>query len=156
DFALAMLNATPGDPLNLAIEREGRSLEVAMRPEPVTGPGTVGVEELAWSLIGIQARPLSESALRRLNSRMRTKYRGGLYIGNVRPGSPADQQGISSGDILLGIHGWQTSNLADLAGILEHPDMRRGPKAKFYIVRREQTLFGHLQIANQIDPISRR
>ncbi|TWU17576.1 Periplasmic serine endoprotease DegP precursor [Novipirellula galeiformis] len=156
DFALAMLNATPGDSLELAIEREGRQMDLAMRTEQVSGAVAGGVEELAWSLIGIQARPVADSTIRRLNTRMRTKYRGGLYIANVRPGSPADQQGISTGDVLLGIHGWQTSNMADLAGILEHPDMQRGPKAKFYIVRREQTLFGHLQIANQADNAARR
>src|SRR5690606_35032590 len=129
DFALAMLNATPGDPLEFAIEREGRQMDLAMRTEQVSGAVGGGVEELAWSLIGIQARPVAESTIRRLNTRMRTKYRGGLYIASVRPGSPADQQGISTGDVLLGIHGWQTSNMADLAGILEHPDMQRGPKA---------------------------
>ena len=80
---------------------------------------------------------------------MRTSYRGGLYITAVRPGSAADDQGIQPGDVLLGIHGWQTSNMNDLAGILEHPDIQRGPKAKFYIVRRDQTLFGHLQLASQ-------
>ena len=87
--------------------------------------------------------------MRRLNSRMRTNYTGGLYITAVRPGSAADQQGISQGDVLLGIHGWQTTTMKDLAGILEHPDMQRGPRAKFYLIRREQTLFGHMQLASQ-------
>ncbi len=157
DFALAMLNTSPGDELNFAIEREGRSMDLAMRTEQtVPSNGTSGSEDLAWTMIGVQARPVAESTIRRLNTRMRTKYRGGLYITAVRPGSPADQQGISTGDVLLGIHGWQTSNMADLAGILEHPDMQRGPKAKFYIVRREQTLFGHIQIASQPETTSRR
>ena len=53
----------------------------------------------------------------------------------------------SAGDVLLGIHGWQTSSMKDLAGILEHPDIQRGPRAKFYLVRREQTLFGHMELA---------
>jgi serine protease Do len=80
---------------------------------------------------------------------MRTKYRGGLYVTAVRPGSAADQQSIIPGDVLLGIHGWQTSSMKDLAGILEHPDIQRGPRAKFYLVRREQTLFGHMELAAQ-------
>jgi serine protease Do len=86
---------------------------------------------------------------------MRTKYRGGLYITAVRPDSAADEQGITAGDVLLGIHGWQTSSMKDLGGILEHPDIQRGPRAKFYIVRREQTLFGHFQLAEQ-PKLSRR
>ncbi|WP_442509118.1 trypsin-like peptidase domain-containing protein [Novipirellula sp. SH528] len=156
DFALAMLNASPGDQLEFAVERGGQQIDLAMRTEQPPASAASTTEDLAWSRIGIQVRPVAESTIRRLNTRMRTKYRGGLYIAGVRPGSPADQQGITTGDVLLGIHGWQTSNMADLAGILEHPDMQRGPKAKFYIVRREQTLFGHLQIAAQADSSARR
>ena len=114
------------------------------------------LSERAWNVIGIQAKPVAPSTMRRLNSRMRTSYSGGLYITAVRPGSAADQQGISQGDVLLGIHGWQTTTLKDLAGILDHPDMKRGPKAKFYLIRREQTLFGHMQLAAQPGANTRR
>ncbi|TWT79913.1 putative periplasmic serine endoprotease DegP-like precursor [Planctomycetes bacterium CA13] len=150
DLALALLSANPGDALKIAVERDGHRVDVAMRMEAAPSRlSSASIGELAWSTIGIQARPVADSTVRRLNSRMRTKYRGGLYITSVRSGSPADQQGISAGDVLLGIHGWQTASLSDLAGILEHPEMQRGPRAKFYIVRKEQTLFGHLQIAAQ-------
>ena len=107
------------------------------------------IAEMAWDVIGVQAKPVAEATMRRLNTRMRTKYRGGLYITSVRPGSPAEQQGMLPGDVLLGIHGWQTATMKDLAGILEHPDIQRGPRAKFYLVRREQTLFGHMELAAQ-------
>ncbi|TWU36016.1 trypsin-like peptidase domain-containing protein [Novipirellula artificiosorum] len=150
DFALALLGVTPGEPLELAVERSGRQVDVAMQFDAAPRQASAAtVEELAWSAIGIQARPVAESTIRRLNARMRTSYRGGLYITAVRPGSPADQQSIVPGDVMIGIHGWQTSNLADLAEIFDHPDMQRGPRAKFFIVRQEQTLFGHMQLAAQ-------
>ena len=95
----------------------------------------------------MQAKPVPDVTMRRLNSRMRTRYRGGLYVTAVKPGSAAERQGILAGDVLLGIHGWQTSSMKDLAGILKHPDIKEGPKAKFYLVRREQTLFGHMDLA---------
>lgn len=149
DFALALMNTTPGQPLQIAIDRGGRQFELAMNVSQARRADTQSLAEAAWSVIGIQAKPVAEATMRRLNSRMRTKYRGGLYITAVRPGSAADQQGITPGDVLLGIHGWQTSTMKDLAGILEHPDIQRGPRAKFYLVRREQTLFGHMQLAAQ-------
>ena len=125
-------------------------MQLAMRTEPASArTAAQSVSELAWDVLGVQAKTVADSTMRRLNARMRTKYRGGLYITAVRPGSAADEQGITSGDVLLGIHGWQTSSMKDLAGILEHPDIQRGPRAKFYIVRREQTLFGHFQLAAQ-------
>ncbi len=155
DFALALLRAQPGDQLKLGVERSGRQFDLAVTTE-ARGLETLSVDELAWSVIGVQAKPVAETTMRRLNSRMRTKYRGGLYVTAVRPGSAADQQGIIPGDVLLGIHGWQTSSMKDLAGILEHPDIQRGPRTKFYLVRREQTLFGHMELAAQPGQPTRR
>ncbi|WP_246114482.1 trypsin-like peptidase domain-containing protein [Rubripirellula tenax] len=148
DFALAMLDSNPGSPLELGIERSGKRIDLAVVGEGATS-NNQSVAELAWNVLGIQAKPVADATMRRLNQRMKTPYRGGLYITRVRPGSAADHQGIAAGDVLLGIHGWQTSSMNDLAGILEHPDMQRGPRAKFYLVRKEQTLFGHLQLAAQ-------
>jgi serine protease Do len=153
DFALALLDVQPGDELDLEIERGDQRLGLAMKTEP-RNSDSLPIVELAWDVIGVRAKPVAESTMRRLNARMRTKYRGGLYITAVRSGSPAEQQGILAGDVLLGIHGWQTASLKDLAGILEHPDIQRGPRAKFYLVRREQTLFGHMELAAQ--PTSNR
>ena len=141
-------NSNPGEKLELRIERDGNAMDLAMKTDPAAAASLpMAFPTSAWTVLGIQAKSVAESTMRRLNTRMRTNYRGGLYITAVRPGSAADDQGIQPGDVLLGIHGWQTSSMTDLAGILEHPDMQRGPRAKFYIVRREQTLFGHLQLA---------
>ena len=148
DFALAMLDVNPGQPLQIKVQRAGRTMNVALATTAASRAET-NTGELAWNVIGVRAKSVSEATMRRLNQRMRTNYLGGLYITAVRPGSAADEQGMQPGDVLLGIHGWQTSNMSDLAGILEHPDIRRGPRAKFYIVRRDQTLFGHLQLASQ-------
>ncbi|MEM1068996.1 MAG: trypsin-like peptidase domain-containing protein [Planctomycetota bacterium] len=153
-FVLAMLNLEPGSPIEIGVNRAGELYQVSMTTE-ARRVESLSVSELAWSVIGIQAKPVAESMMRRLNTRMRTKYRGGLYITAVRPGSAADQQGIIPGDVLLGIHGWQTSSMKDLAGILEHPDIQKGPRAKFYLVRREQTLFGHMELAAQPNRLMR-
>lgn len=149
DLALAMLGTQPGQPLKFAVDRGGRKFEVAMQTAAARSRAATSLPERAWSVIGIQAKQVNGSTMRRLNSRMGTSYTGGLHITAVRPGSAADQQGISPGDVLLGIHGWQTTTMNDLAGILDHPDMQQGPRAKFYLIRREQTLFGHMQLASQ-------
>jgi serine protease Do len=141
-----MMGMRPGDALELGIERGSEHLDLALRTETRL-PDSYSVKELAWSIIGVQAKPVPDSTMRRLNSRMRTRYRGGLYVTAVKSGSAAERQGIIAGDVLLGIHGWQTSSMKDLAGILKHPDIKEGPKAKFYLVRREQTLFGHMELA---------
>ena len=149
DYSLAMLNARPGDSIPVSVVRAGKRLELDMSTKPAARAFSGDISTRAWDVIGVRAKSVSNSAMQRLNTRMRTTYRGGLYITAVRPGSAADDQGMQVGDVLLGIHGWQTATVDDLQGILEHPDMQRGPRAKFYLVRREQTLFGHMQIAAQ-------
>lgn len=149
DYSLAMLQVEPGAELPLEVERGGELMTLAMTTvQGGLGDGASPVDT-AWSVLGIRAKPISQSAMNRLNARMRTPYRGGLYITSVREGSTAAQEGIQVGDVLLGIHGWQTASINDLAGILDHPDMKKGPRAKFYIVRREQTLYGHFQLASR-------
>ncbi len=148
DYVLALLEVGPGDPLAWEVERAGERMEVAMQFDASLSRADQ-VAQTAWDIIGIRTQTVPEANMRRLNYRMKTKYLGGLYISDVRPGSPAAKQGIISGDVLLGIHGWQTTSLTDLAGILEHPDMQNGPRTKFYLVRRDQTLFGHMNLASQ-------
>ncbi|MDA8743132.1 trypsin-like peptidase domain-containing protein [Rubripirellula amarantea] len=147
DFALAMLEVEPGRAMEFEVERSGKRFDLAVVGEAPQSASPQSVAAAAWTMLGIQAKPVAESTMRRLNARMRTKYTGGLYIQAVRPGSAADQQGIVPGDVLLGIHGFETTTMAGLGSILELPEIKRGPKARFYLVRREQTLYGHMQIA---------
>ena len=149
-YAFCVLDADPGEKLRVEFERKGEVYETFMGTSSGSRKSTTDpVASLAWQVIGIAVRPAGDSATRKMNSQMNTRYPGGLVITDVRKGSAADEQGIRTGDILLGIHSWQTASVNDLAGILEHPEIKSGPNAKFYLVRRDQTLFGHMQLASQ-------
>ena len=148
DAGLALLEVRSGAQVNVQVQRNQQQLTVALRPKTSTGSSlTHPAHDAAWSIVGIRAKPVSPSIMQRMNQRMGTPYPGGLYITSVRQGSVAAQEGLRNGDILLGIYGWQTTSLEDLLGILDHPDIRKGPKARFYIVRREQTLYGDFKLA---------
>ncbi len=150
DYALALLEVNPNQRLSMSIQRSGTPMNLSMVTSTrVAAVGGGSAAELAWSMLGIRTKSVPAATIKRLNARMRTAYQGGLYVSSVRSGSPADQQKIQAGDILLGIHGWQTTSVDDLTGILEHPDMQDGPRAKFYLVRRDLTLYGHMQIATR-------
>lgn len=148
-FALAVLDADPGQKLRMEFRRGEETYETFVATVPATSTSSDPVADVAWQVIGVAVRPAGDAFTRRMNSQLQTNYRGGLQITDVRPGSAADQQGLRSGDVLLGIHSWQTSSLGDLAEILQQPEIRQGPNAKFYIVRRDQTLYGHMQLAAQ-------
>jgi serine protease Do len=69
----------------------------------------------------------------------------------VRPGSPAESQGIRRGDVLVGMHVWETVSLDNVAYVLKQDRTNKGP-LKFYILRGNQTLYGHLQVAGSPRP----
>ncbi|MEM9587090.1 MAG: trypsin-like peptidase domain-containing protein [Planctomycetota bacterium] len=146
DYALAMLTAQTGKPVSLEVERDAQLYQLALQLNEVPRR-QLPPSDIAWQAIGVQAKRVSTNVMRRINARNRTSYTGGLYITAVRPGSAAAEQGIQEGDILLGIHGWQTASINDLAGIVEQPEVQQGPCSKFYIVRRDQMLYGHLELA---------
>jgi serine protease Do len=78
-----------------------------------------------------------------------TRYRGGLTVLEVRQGSPAAQQGIRRGDILVGMHIWETISLENIAYILERDDLTKLDSVVFYIIRGTDTLYGHMRIASE-------
>ena len=147
ELALAMLDRPSGQPIDVQVLRDGTRYEMSIAAKPAS----LDSSDLAWEVMGVRCRPLSAAAIRRMNTRMASKYKGGLYVTEVRPGGAAAADGITVGDVLLGIHGWQTSSMADLATILDLPEVKEGPKAKFFVVRREQTLYGYMRLASQ-DP----
>ena len=73
-------------------------------------------------------------------------YRGGLVVTEVRPTSPADTNGVKKGDILVGLHVWQTVKQEDVDYVLKHQDLKTINPLKFYILREGETLYGHFQI----------
>ena len=153
DFALALLDCTPGEPLELEIDREGQRVALAMK---TASHPQASVDDPAWEVLGVRVRSVDAATMRRINARMRTRYNGGLQITTVRPGSTAASQGVEVGDVLLGIHGWQTVTARDLAGILDHPEVKEGSRARFYIVRRDEMLYGHFQLAAEQASATRR
>ena len=87
---------------------------------------------------------MSSSAFRKVNSH----YRGGLLVLAVRPNSPAAAQGIRYGDILVGMHKWETISLDNVSYILGSDEFQQARPVKFYILRGNETLFGHMLVSH--------
>ena len=76
-------------------------------------------------------------------------YTKGLRVVDVRTGSPADNEGIVEGDILVAMHGWKTETIANLAYILEQSDVKRSKDFMFYILRDKEPFWGQMRIASR-------
>jgi serine protease Do len=152
DFQRAMLDHKAGDTVALSIERHGKpetmTLELATLPESLRPPATP-----AWEVLGLDLRPLGPTEFKQ---KYQTRYRGGLAVVDVRPSSPAAEQGIRPGDVLVGMHIWETVLLDNVTYILKRPDLSSFNPVKFFILRGNETLYGYMQVtaktAQRVDP----
>jgi serine protease Do len=67
-----------------------------------------------------------------------------LLVTEVRESGPAHEQGIRTGDILVGLHVWETILPDNISYILDKADEEHLNPIKFYVLRGRETLFGHL------------
>ncbi len=141
DFQRALLERESGEEVEVTVQRNHEPVTLSIVLAPYRA-GRSSLEDRSWDVLGLRLRPLSSSELRNWN----TRYRGGLSVVEVRPGSPASQQGMREGDVLVGMHVWETVSLDNVAYVLNRPDLGELMPLKFYIVRGRETLFGHLTL----------
>lgn len=147
-FGLALIEAERGGPLPIVIERDGEEFEVAVTTNaPGLAPGEDEARGLAWTAIGVKLQPVPRAAMQRIESKTKQSYRGGLYVTDVRKGSPADTYGLRVGDVLIGLHGWSTASVAELQGILHKAAQQDQLQGKFVIIRSDQPMYGYLRLA---------
>jgi serine protease Do len=99
----------------------------------------------SWAVLGLELTEEPRGTFQKRNSR----YRGGMRVVNVRPGSPADDEGIRPDDILVGMHGWETASPQDIEYIVSRPNLGEIGAMKFYVLRGKNMLYGHLDVSPQ-------
>jgi len=114
-------------------------------PIPPTIAAGASNADKSWNLIGLTLEKM-DSTDRIFQGQ---SYRGGMRVKDVRPGSPAAQNGIRSNDVLVGFHAWQTVTVANVDYVLNHPNFGTFSPLKFYILRDTETLYGHFQVASK-------
>ena len=142
DVERAMLDLQPGDEAQVRVQRKGENISLAMKL--TKAPARRQSDEAkAWETLGLRITPVSASKVRAHNARLN----GGLRIVSVRDGGPAAQQGVRPGDILVGIHGWETISMDNLSYIMNHADFGSKKTVRFFILRDDKELYGQLSTA---------
>ncbi len=98
-----------------------------------------------WEVLGLRLEELPENQ----KSRVGPRYRGGMQVVSVRADSPAAANGIRRGDVLVGLHVWETVNTENISYVLDHPQLKTFSPLKFFILRNGETLYGHLNLTTQ-------
>ena len=157
DFERACLGRSAGDEIPIIVRRQDASKTLTLKlsehqkrpssPSESVARKTIvdAAREKSWRLFGVRLSKVGDSGRLLLGAR----YRGGMRVTRVRPQSPAALNGIRKGDILVGLHVWETVNYENIQYVVEHPQLKSFNPLKFYILRGDETLFGHLQLAFQ-------
>lgn len=142
DLERAFLERKAGEEVELQVVRSGQSLSLQLATQAMNGAKPSDAD-LAWEILGLRLNSIPAGEFKEMTSR----YRGGLRVAAVRADSPAARQGIRAGDVLVGMHKWETISQENVNYVLKHPDIRRSDDpVLFYILRGEETLFGHLTL----------
>jgi serine protease Do len=144
DFERAMLGKDLRKDIDVTVRRNNQPVnkELALAPMPLK---TGEPSDPTWDLLGLKLQPIASGQFRQYQSR----YRGGLSVAAVRPDSPASKQGIRRGDVLVGMHIWETVTQENVDYVLNRPDFADFEPVKFYILRGSETLYGHLPVSLQ-------
>lgn len=160
DVELGLLGRSSNRPASLEVQRDGKAMQVQLALAPkgrsvsasriasVTRPSTSkspSIDDDAWEILGLAMTQEADSTFSKRDS----KYRGGMRVTKVRRDGPADKQGIKPGDVLVGMHRWETASEQDIRYIVTRSNLESLGPVRFYILRGDDTLFGTMSVASR-------
>jgi len=136
----AMLDRRVGDkvPLTVRRENEEKRFELVLQPAEKLTQTPV---DLVWRKLGVKLAPATQDVVGKVNSHLH----GGLAVQDVTTEGVAGKAGIQRGDVLVGLHQWETVSLDNVVFVLTHPDLPSFNPLRFYIIRGGQVHRGWLQ-----------
>jgi serine protease Do len=146
DVELALLGRKADETAAIEVLRGGQTVQADLALVRTTrGSLKPALADRTWATLGLRLAPMDETVFKQLG----TRYRGGLQVLAVREDGPAAAQGIRRGDVLVGMHVWETVSLENMSYILDREDLAKFDPMIFYIVRGSDTLYGHLRVAGR-------
>jgi serine protease Do len=136
----ALLDHVSGDRMPLTVRRNGAEVRLELVLQTAEH-GQSAPAELVWHKMGVRLNAVTAETVSRYNAHLH----GGLAVVDVNAESPAGKAGIQRGDILVGLHQWETVTLDNVAFVLTHPDLASFNPLRFYIIRAGQVHRGWLQ-----------
>ena len=139
DVERAMLGRKVGESVAVTVVRAGAAERFDL-PLAEVRRDAVSLDDRCWAEIGLRLQLVPAAKIQKLQAR----YRGGMLVTAVRDGGPASEQGIQEGDILVGLHVWETIAPENIAYILDKAVEDHLNPIKFYVLRGRETLFGEI------------
>jgi serine protease Do len=130
DVERGLLDRAAGEHIPLLVRRDGKEqrLDLVLQAVDRARPAST---DLVWRKLGLRLSPINPELVSRVNRQLH----GGLEVTAVDADSSAAKAGIQRGDVLVGLHQWETLTLDNVAFVLTHPDLANFNPLSFYIVR---------------------
>jgi len=139
DVERALLGRKAGESVPVTVVRADGEARIDL-PLAEARAQSLTIEERCWQELGVRVQTIPAAKVQKLQAR----YRGGLLISEVRSDGPAAAQGIREGDILVGLHVWETVAADNIGYVLDKAREDNLGPLKFYVLRGRETLFGHI------------
>ncbi len=145
DVERGFLEKLAGETVPIVVRRGMNELSVELTvPGPsrmvVTSASPVGKNDLIWHKLGIRVAGAEISQVTKANPQLR----GGVVIEEVDPDGVAAKAGILRGDILVGLHQFETLSAENINWVLGHQDLGSFSPLKFFLIRGGQVRRGLL------------
>jgi serine protease Do len=143
DVERSFLNRNPGDVLPVVFRRGASNQRVSLT---LAAPGNNRIRddgplEIVWEKLGVHLTTVQAEKVTQVNNQLH----GGLEVVAVHADGVAAKAGIRRGDILVGLHQWETLTLDNVVFVLAHPNLSTFTPLNFYIVRDGQVRKGALE-----------
>ena len=143
DLERAMIGVSAGDHVAVVFRRGIVEQRAEMTVDGTRIAATPGTDPV-WRRLGVRLQAINTDSV----TRSHPQLHGGLLITDVRPDSTATKAGLQRGDILIGLHQWETLNLDSVQWVLSNPELATFNPLKFYILRAGQIHRGAVQAAD--------
>ncbi|VTS05425.1 trypsin-like peptidase domain-containing protein [Tuwongella immobilis] len=140
DLERALLDRMGGEKMTFSVQRgqvqKPMELVLLGTTQPVaTNP------DIIWRKLGVRLQTVQPDGITKVN----TQLRGGLSVVDVNPNSTAARAGFQRGDVLIGLHQWETLSPDNVTYVLTHPDLSTFTPLRFFIIRGGQVRRGWFQ-----------
>ena len=146
DMERFLIGRRDGDQVSLKVRRGAETFGVRSKlAAAVMSPPDLAVTNLeakVWKIIGVRLAEIPNQKFRQMSA----KYGGGLQVTHIRSGSQAMTQNIRPGDVLLGIHEWETTSLGHIAYIIDQEQVFKANFVEFFVLRNGEVLKGSFQL----------
>ncbi|MGL4465508.1 MAG: trypsin-like peptidase domain-containing protein, partial [Planctomycetia bacterium] len=132
-----------GDTLVVQVRRAGAvAADTTFLNLPISAARELSDAEVLWQKLGLRVGKLPVERVKPVYD----KLNGGLLLLDVQPGSPFAAAGLQPGDILIGIHEWETIDANNVRFVMQWDQREKNQPLKFHAIRRGALINGTVQL----------